>query len=53
MPDGKVDEVTFMLEPAAFYKDYIQDKKPVVFREAVQDVPAMTSWQKDEYLKKK
>ena len=41
-----------MLSPKEFYEKHVWDHKPVVFRQAVKDVPALTKWAKDDYLKK-
>ena len=52
-PDGKVTEKPSVPAPQELYLKFVKEKKPVVFRQAVSEVPAMLVWQKDEYLKKK
>ena len=41
-----------MLSPKSFYEEYVWDHRPVVFREAVKELPALSKWSKDDYLKK-
>ncbi|KAI0222815.1 Fibrinogen-like protein 1 [Lamellibrachia satsuma] len=50
-PDGTVAEAKKMAMPRDFYLMYIKHFKPIVFRQSLDDVPAMTTWAKDSYLK--
>lgn len=51
-PDGQVVEES-MLHPEQFYQKYVKHNKPVVFRNAMDNVPAYSLWETDDYLKQK
>lgn len=52
-PESRIKEITEMPFPAEFFKEYVLKSLPIVIRGGVGDVPAMTNWEKDDYLKKK
>ena len=50
-PDSAVTESKKMPLPKDFYQMYIKHLKPVVFRQSLENVPAITTWADDNYLK--
>ncbi|XP_033641554.1 uncharacterized protein LOC117301644 [Asterias rubens] len=48
-PEGRVFEYNEFLHPAQFHESHVSKKKPVVFRKAVLESPALRKWT-DEYL---
>ena len=50
---GQVAEEKEMLKPNEFHEKYVLPGIPVVFRKVLENVPAMKSWSKDEYLRNK
>lgn len=52
-PDSKIKELNEVPFPEEFHKQHVSKGSPLVIRGAVNDVPAMINWEKDEYLKKK
>ena len=51
-PDGRVLDLSSMPTPEEFYNKFMLERKPVIFRKMVEDVPAAKLWD-DNYLKKK
>ena len=47
--DGPVDEESGFLHPKIFWEKYVSVHKPMVFRKAVSESPAIVNWN-DEYL---
>jgi hypothetical protein len=50
-PDGKVTETATSLTPQEFHDKHVVPKVPLVMRQSVSEVPAMTSWKSDEHMK--
>ena len=50
-PDGHVKEYFQVLRPEKFWEDHVSKFKPLVFRQAVSESPAISKWT-DDYLKK-
>ncbi|XP_048584047.1 bifunctional arginine demethylase and lysyl-hydroxylase JMJD6 [Nematostella vectensis] len=48
-PDGRVEELPFMISSEDFYMKYVIKHKPVIFKNVVKHWPAFSKWT-DEYL---
>ena len=49
LPDGPVAEESGFLHPKTFWEKYVSIHKPMVYRNAVSDSPAIVNWS-DQYL---
>ena len=49
LPDGPVAEESGFLHPKIFWEKYVSIHKPMVFRKAVSNSPAIANWS-DQYL---
>ncbi|CAL1546143.1 unnamed protein product [Lymnaea stagnalis] len=52
-PDGPITEEPEMPATKEFFENYVSSDKPGVFRNAVSNAPAFTTWQDDKYLTEK
>lgn len=51
-PNGPVMEYNTVLKPQQFWETHVSQNRPLVFRQALVDSPALKKWT-DEYLKEK
>lgn len=51
-PNGPVVEYNTVLKPQQFWETHVSQNRPLVFRQALVDSPALKKWT-DEYLKEK
>ncbi|KAI8480454.1 hypothetical protein Bbelb_418250 [Branchiostoma belcheri] len=53
-PDGPVKEYTQSLTPTEFWQQHARKPYvPLVYRQAIAKAPAVTNWQRDEYIREK
>lgn len=46
-----VDKVARVLSPEEFNREYVQPKRPVVFKGLLRSTSVLRNWQKDDYLR--